>query len=557
MSTTTLTIISKTVEEAQRVIDSYKGYFDEVLVQINGEKAPKDHDNVRYTGFEWCNDFSAARNELLDQVETTYWFWIDTDDTISAPEKIKDLVAMADKMELDAIYLPYDYQRNQYGELEAYQWRERLLRTEHPWRWIGVVHETPISSGAPASAKNDEIVIQHKLKTQEEVDASASRNHTILLKAYKEAKQKDPRIIFYLAGSFMHRGEDKEAEEKYLEYIKVSGWDEEKHRAWCNIALMRLRNDNPSGAISACMAALQLLPEWPEPYLTIAQTYYIMEDYGKCLSWLKIGLAKPEPDTIMITAPSKRVIAMLTGAMSELYLGHINDAFDLYMMAAKTSPDNEEVKKYGQFIEQAYYENKAIESAIELSEYEAQAGGNVQKLLSSLPSSVANDIRLMPTRQKYLPKKVWPEKSIVFYCGQAMEPWGPDYLEGGMGGSEEAIVYLSRELAKQGWEVTVYNDRDEAYDDNGVTYLPWSSMNPADEFNVFVAWRAPENARGITAKKTLVDLHDAIQPERIYATADIVDKFMVKSKYHRDLYPGIPDKKFGIVSNGIVRSQFK
>lgn len=555
MSTTTLTIISKTIEEAKRVIDLYAKYFDEVVVQINGgEKPPKDHDNVRYTTFEWCGDFAKARNALLEEVETTYWFWVDTDDTISEPEKIKDLVSLADKLELDALYLPYDYQRNQYGELEAYQWRERLLRTEHPWQWIGVVHETPISSGAPKSAKNDEIIIQHKQKTKEEIDASAERNHKILLKAYKDTD--DPRIIFYLAGSFMHKGEDKEAEEKYLEYVKVSGWDEEKHRAWCNIALIRLRHDDIAGSISASMAALELLPEWPEPYLTIAQSYYLAEDYGKCLSWLKIGLTKPEPDTLMITAPNKRIVAMLTGAMSELYLGHIQDAYDLYRMALSASPDNEEVKRYGQFIEQAYYENKAIESVIELSEYEAQAGGDVQKLLASLPSNIANDVRLMPTRQKYLPKKVWPEKSIVFYCGQAMEPWGPDYLDKGMGGSEEAIVYLSRELAKQGWEVTVYNDRDEEYNDNGVIYLPWSSMNPADEFSVYVAWRAPENARNIKAKKILVDLHDAIQPERVYAAADVVDVFMVKSKYHRELYPKLPDKKFGVVSNGIVRGHF-
>lgn len=560
MSTISLCVITK--DKCDR-LEKYFKYFDDVLIQINGkDKSYADtleslYPSVRvFTDYEWEDDFAKARNTLLEEVETTYWFWLDDDDDISDPEKIKDLVKLADSQELDAIYLPYDYQRNSYGELEAYQWRERLLRAEHPWKWIGVVHETPISSGAPRSAKNEEVVIQHKVKTKEEIDASANRNHKLLLKAYKEQKPRDPRIIFYLAGSHMHLNEDKEAIEKYLEYIKVSGWDEEKHRAWCNISLLRLRGDDHAGAISASMAALELLPDWPEPYLTIAQTYYLKEDYGKCLSWLKVGLAKPEPDTIMVTAPSKRIIAMLTGAMSELYLGNINEAYELYSITKRQSPDNEEVKKYGAFIEQAYLENRAIEAVNELAEFEAAAGGNVEKLLSSLPSSIINDIRLMPLRQKYLPKKVWPAKSIVFYCGQAMEPWGPDYLDKGMGGSEEAIVYLSRELAKQGWEVTVYNDRDEAYDDYGVAYLPWSAMNPNDEFNVYVAWRAPENARGITAKKILVDLHDALQPERVYATADIVDEFMVKSKYHRDLYPGLPDKKFGIVSNGIVREQF-
>jgi hypothetical protein len=38
---------------------------------------------------------------------------------------------------------------------------------------------------------------------------------------------------------------------------------------------------------------------------------------------------------------------------------------------------------------------------------------------------------------------------------------------------------------------------------------------------------------------------------------DVVDKFFVKSKYHRSLYPNVSDDKFVIVGNGIVRGQFQ
>ena len=38
---------------------------------------------------------------------------------------------------------------------------------------------------------------------------------------------------------------------------------------------------------------------------------------------------------------------------------------------------------------------------------------------------------------------------------------------------------------------------------------------------------------------------------------DAIDKILVKSKYHRELFPGIPDDKFKIIPNGILSKEFK
>jgi len=128
-------------------------------------------------------------------------------------------------------------------------------------------------------------------------------------------------------------------------------------------------------------------------------------------------------------------------------------------------------------------------------------------------------------------------------------------MEKGMGGSEEAIVYLARELAKLGWQVTVFNDRDEEYESDGVTYKPWTLLNPFDKFDVYWAWRVPENVKDIKARRRIVDLHDTMPADRVYAVDGDV-KFFVKSKYHRSLYPKLPDDRFIIVGNAIVKEQF-
>jgi len=128
-------------------------------------------------------------------------------------------------------------------------------------------------------------------------------------------------------------------------------------------------------------------------------------------------------------------------------------------------------------------------------------------------------------------------------------------------------VYLSRELAKLGYEVTVYNERDEEYVDtftNGrvddgknnifdtVTYKPWTEVNQFDKFNIFVAWRAPELAKNVNARLKVVDVHDALEEKRIIVASEYIDLFLVKSRYHKSLYPSV--NKIKVISNGIKES---
>ena len=147
-----------------------------------------------------------------------------------------------------------------------------------------------------------------------------------------------------------------------------------------------------------------------------------------------------------------------------------------------------------------------------------------------------------------------------------------------MGGSEEAVVYLSRELAKLGWQVTVFNDRDDEYmdpvygtgrlsypdyepGDDIVVYKPWTLLNPYDEFDVFWAWRNPSLPRAldIKARKIIVDMHDYPLGHQTVTKADVarVDVFMLKTKFQRRGIPDVPDDKIVIIPNGLVTSQFE
>lgn len=569
-----LAIIAKDeVEEVQRILKELDPYIDKAFITITNKKREQDfykidNDKVVWSTFTWVDDFSKARNYNLKQIKTDYWMWVDCDDTILGAERIPELLRRMDTG-VDALYLPYDYMQNEQGESIAWHERERIIRRGHPWRWVGAIHETLISNGVPVVEKGEGVIIKHN-KSIDEVPMSAERNHKILLKEYE--KGDDPRITHYLGLSYFMQRDYQKAVELLLEHIKNSGWDEEKYRSWCKIAEAHMITGDLSKASAACNAAIDLLPDYPEAYYIKVDIAHSKEDSKAVIEWLKTASTKSQPKTLSIIDPNKQTRAMLLGVFAFMELGDPKQAFLTLKDVLELSPTNKEAKNIYSAVEYSYLETKAIELIDWLAMFYDEHKGNIEGLLQSLPGELFSDPRLNAIRSKFIKPKRWRHKSIVFFCGGSSDVWGADTLDQGMGGSEEAIVYLSRELAKLGWEVTVYNERDEEYvdypisvDDGAtkastgifVTYKPWTTLNPNDEFDVFVAWRAPENANGFKARKVVVDLHDAIDSKRVKAASEYIDKFFVKSDYHRELFKDTKDSKFAVIGNGIKEGQFK
>lgn len=153
----------------------------------------------------------------------------------------------------------------------------------------------------------------------------------------------------------------------------------------------------------------------------------------------------------------------------------------------------------------------------------------------------------------------WPRGSIVYICGFSPVKFGPS--DDDLGGSEQAVVQLSKCWASQGHPVVVYGNVKECKKDN-VEYRDISELNLADTFDTAIFWRS----FGIRllpllhARVRLVDLHDSWDPKNYVAPKqllELTDYFMVKSKYHRSLYPYIPDSKIRIVMNGVQVDLFE
>ena len=579
--TISLCVITKKFDDyLVEKLAEYGRFFDKVYVQVNGStkdyKAfrkeagdyegasdtvalPRRHDvrvKVELSYRPWDKSFGAARNAVLDQVDTDFFMWLDTDDEVTGLDRLRDIVRDMVNDEIDVVDLPYEYAYNELGEVITLQYRERIIRVRKDLRWHGRVHETVLSETPVSRVRYESIVIKHQ-KTEAEHAGSSERNHELLLLDWDETK--DPRTAHYLGLSYYARKEYEEAIAFFQEHIKTSGWPEEQYRSWIYIAQCHKFLGSYYRAQRSLNEAIELLPTYPDAYFYKGDFYNEEAKFDEAIFWITEGRNRPIPtntlsamDTTLYTYKP-----LITGALALLNLGKIEEAYAWYSAAKKLSPNNELITQFGPLFEETYGESEATKRAIWLMRYLAAVGGRPLDILKAFPPQIANSVKFNPSRAKYLPKKVWSDRSIVIFSGVAPEPWGPDFMEHGVGGSEEAVINLSRELQNLGWEVTVFCDREtELTTPEGVQWKPWTLLNPYDSFNVYVAWRNPFLASGIKAKKVLCDVHDVIPEAQVYNSLEFIDTYMVKTNYHRSLYPDAPDSKFAIAGNGINKSHF-
>lgn len=565
-------IIKDEFEETTIAIAQLAGIVDEFYICCTGEQKLQLIDpNIHITPFKWIDDFAAARNSI--KPTTDYWMWMDADDFIRNPERLPEVVAYMATAGVNMMSAKYIYKIDEKTGLPTeVQTRERIIKTSLPGKWYGKIHETWIPE-ASVNRELTEAVEWVHMKSEAGHNQSALRNRKILLKEWGGVDKPDPRIAHYLGLNYMTDGHFEEAIKCFEYLIEHGGWGEERYRAWLQIGTAYHLMGQFDNALQAYTQAILELPEWPDAYFCMQQIYWVRDENEKSLEWAKVGFSKPEPETESARNPIvNQYQPVKYAAYSELAVGRPAEAMKLLTNLRKNVPAYPIGPELEEAIQLAYDEHKAIQAAKELMNYNGRYEGDALAVLNSLPPVTRTHVDLTVERRELIPGKKWPKGSIVFWCGGSYEPWGPDTMDKGMGGSEEAIVQLARELGKiTDREIVVYNERKkEAYDDFSndlivgdkhfvpdVVYWPWTDINPNDEFDVFIAWRNPRELANIKARLKICDLHDTMTPEFIYHWAEHVDKYMVKSQWHRNLYPDLPDDKFIVVGNGIVKEDFK
>lgn len=399
------------------------------------------------------------------------------------------------------------------------------------------------------------------------------RNMKTLEMSIYDTEARDPRPIYYLGKAYFDL-KDIESLQRALGLFKVylfgakeyqgnnrSGWAEERAQCWEYVAEIYRALGQIDHSIEACHSALKENYRFPSIYLNLGTSYLMKRDWDQALHWVKQALNVPSPETTLVSNPRDlKSRALEITYHSSINLSLLDEAREAARQLLEVYPDSEEMMNRVRFTEDLTQQREMTRGTMLLAKY-LEARGEKEKLkplLSAMPSVISNNPFIVDLHKKVFPPRTWEDNEIAIVCGQGFTPWSPKLLENPdnsfIGGSEEAVIYLSKELSKQGWRVTVYGDpADDEGEYDGVTYLPYYKFNAQDEFNIIVAWRQPSFVdNNIKAKQTYLWAHDLLNaqeftPERIEKWT----KIFVLSPFHRTNIPNVPDEKVVVSSNGV------
>lgn len=560
-------------ELLDRALASVYGHVDNIYITVGDKVEPSDEIKrvadkykAHLSYFPWINDFSAARNFNMGQCKDDWYVWMDTDDEVEGMEKAKEkLTKLAQNVSF--IICTYNYAFYPSGIVSTKHPKERFIRNDGQMKWKGYLHETCVSDFYLDGGFWDDIVWNHRT-TGERTLESSQRNIVIIeqeIKNQADEKKIDPRTIFNLGmayASLAQRTMDKDdwmrAIKAFYEYLKVGAWSEHMYMAWKYIGIGQVSVGRPDLALQSYFEALKLNPAYADAYATIGSAYDRLNDIDKAEVWYKLALTEGRENTYAHDVASSTITPLASLARIYAMRGKLSDAEKYVKLALKIEGKNE-------FLEGLFDEIKKMKRVLNKSK-------KIANYLKSLPDEQAKEEwNKLSEKEKTLPEVVlfrrnrrWKKESsgkdLVIFTGQAWEEWNPDSAKTGIGGSEEAVINMAQRFKNLGWNVTVFGSHGaEPKEYDGVWYRPWWDIGIDEPVDVFIAWREPNIFEfKINAKQTYLWLHDTVEREALTPKRLLnITKVIVLSKWHRDLYPNVPDHKMFVSRNGIVPDHFK
>jgi len=200
-----------------RCLDSVQGMMDEIIIVDTGSTDDTKAIAAIYTDhlmdFEWTDDFAAARNVSFDQAAMDYIFWMDADDVLQERDR-RELLQLKHTLtaDVDVVSMPYILERDEAGQTVCSIRRDRLVRREKMFRWVGPVHEYLVVAGRQvhSCAAVTHLPVRHH----------GERNLGIYTALMKSGRVFTPHDCFYFANEWYDHGDYEQAIQYYLQFFE-------------------------------------------------------------------------------------------------------------------------------------------------------------------------------------------------------------------------------------------------------------------------------------------------------------------------------------------------
>ena len=211
-------IVKNEEKVLDRLLKQVVLFADEIIVVDTGSDDSSKAIAEKYTDkiydFEWCDDFSAARNFSFSKATCPYIMWLDADDVITQNnvEKIKSLKEQNPTADVFMCKYLVAFDENDNPTFEYY--RERILKNCDYLKWSGFIHEAVAPRG---KVEYLDIEIEHR---KVEIARDSSRNLRIYEKHIAQNEKLDARSLFYYARELFYNNKIKKAIKTFKKFLK-------------------------------------------------------------------------------------------------------------------------------------------------------------------------------------------------------------------------------------------------------------------------------------------------------------------------------------------------
>ena len=290
MKTLSLCMIVKNEEDnLENCLKNSSIYADEIIIVDTGSSDKTKEIAKKFTDkifdFNWCDDFSKARNFSFEQASCDYCMWLDGDDflTDESANKIKCWKEAGE--ECDVLMCPYVAGFDENLNPTFKYLRERIVKNNKDFRWHDRVHEVIVPSGWIVT--KDEILIYHNKKSEKYSD----RNLMIYKKMIALGETFSPRNQFYYARELYFNKLYDEAIHEFSKFLtEGKGWKENKIEACLNMARCYKQKGQKENALTTLLGSFIYDLPRGEILYEIANIFFEKNEYENAIYWYKKAL---------------------------------------------------------------------------------------------------------------------------------------------------------------------------------------------------------------------------------------------------------------------------
>lgn len=287
MITVSLCMIVKNEEAVlERCISSTSGIADEVIVVDTGS-SDQTVEIAKKLGckvyrFNWCDDFSKARNYSFSKATKSHIMWLDADDVISDNDR-KGIIELKNTLSptTDTVMMLYNVAFDEFGTPTFSYYRERIVKNSPQIRWSGKVHET-LEIGE--NIIYSDFSISHKKQSE----SYSTRNLSIYRAMQNNGETFSPRDKFYFARELYYHNFYEDAEMLLTDFIDSGdGWVENRIDAYRILADIMQNTNRPNDALKLLLASLSEGNIKAEVLCEIGQMFLEKSDFNSAVFWYK------------------------------------------------------------------------------------------------------------------------------------------------------------------------------------------------------------------------------------------------------------------------------